>query len=290
MYLPLNALRAFEVSARHLSFTRAADELNVTQTAVSMQVKNLEERLGAALFRRLPRGLALTDEGLALLPVVAQSFGRIGAVLAQFEDGRKREVLTLGVVGTFAVGWLMPRLREFQQAWPFVDLRLLTNNNRVDLAGEGLDYAIRFGDGAWHGTDAQHLLSAPLAPMCAPEIAARLRRPADLAGETLLRSYRGEEWNEWFAAAGASCPPIRGFMFDSSLTMAEAAAQQAGVALLPVPMFTRELQQGRLVCPFDTKIAVGAYWLTRLKSRQETSAMLAFREWLLAHAAAAGPE
>ncbi|OWY30382.1 LysR family transcriptional regulator [Herbaspirillum robiniae] len=286
MYLPLNALRAFEVSARHLSFTRAADELNVTQTAVSMQVKNLEERLGAALFRRLPRGLALTDEGLALLPVVAESFGRIGTVLAQFENGRKREVLTLGVVGTFAVGWLMPRLREFQQTYPFVDLRLLTNNNRVDLAGEGLDYAIRFGDGAWHGTDAERLFSAPLSPMCAPEIAARLRRPADLASETLLRSYRSDEWNEWFAAAGAPCPPIRGFVFDSSLTMAEAAAQQAGVALLPVLMFERELRQGRLVCPFEAHIEAGAYWLTRLKSRQETTAMQVFRQWLLLHAGA----
>ncbi|KAF1046251.1 MAG: HTH-type transcriptional activator AmpR [Herbaspirillum frisingense] len=242
MYLPLNALRAFEVSARHLSFTRAADELNVTQTAVSMQVKNLEERLGVALFRRLPRGLALTDEGLALLPVVAESFGRIGTVLAQFENGRKREVLTLGVVGTFAVGWLMPRLREFQQTYPFVDLRLLTNNNRVDLAGEGLDYAIRFGDGAWHGTEAERLFAAPLAPMCAPDIAARLRTPADLAAETLLRSYRSDEWIAWFAAAGAACPPIRGFVFDSSLAMAEAAAQQAGVALLPILMFERELR------------------------------------------------
>ncbi|MBO9537581.1 LysR family transcriptional regulator [Herbaspirillum sp.] len=287
MYLPLNALRAFEASARQLSFTRAADELNVTQTAVSMQVKNLEDRLGVALFRRLPRGLALTDEGQALLPVLAESFGRIGTVLAQFENGRKREVLTLGVVGTFAVGWLMPRLREFQHTYPFVDLRLLTNNNRVDLAGEGLDYAIRFGDGAWHGTDAERLFSAPLAPMCAPGIAARLRRPADLAGETLLRSYRSDEWSEWFAAAGAACPPIRGFIFDSSLTMAEAAAQQAGVALLPVLMFERELQQGRLVCPFDTSIGAGAYWLTRLKSKQETPAMQAFRRWLLANSGTA---
>eukprot|EP01042_Synura_sphagnicola_P011806 gene11806-15049_t len=201
MHLPLNALRAFEVAARHLSFTHAADELNVTQTAVSMQVKNLEERMGVALFRRLPRGLALTDEGLALLPVLAESFERIATVLGQFENGRMREVLTVGVVGTFAVGWLMPRLRAFQQTYPFVDLRLLTNNNRVDLAGEGLDYAIRFGDGAWHGTDAEHLFCAPLAPMCAPAIAARLRHPQDLAGETLLRSYRAEEWQQWFAAA-----------------------------------------------------------------------------------------
>jgi LysR family transcriptional regulator of beta-lactamase len=284
MYLPLNALRAFEVSARHLSFTRAAEELSVTQTAVSMQVKNLEQRLGVALFRRLPRGLALTDEGLALLPVVAQSFGRIADVLAQFEDGRRREVLTVGVVGTFAVGWLMPRLREFQQQHPFVDLRLLTNNNRVDLAGEGLDYAIRFGDGAWHGTEAERLFEAPLAPMCAPEIAARLRAPSDLAAETLLRSYRSDEWRRWFAAAGVPCPPLRGFVFDSSLALAEAAAQEAGVALLPVLMFERELRQGRLLCPFGQRIVLGAYWLTRLKSRPQTAAMAAFRGWLQTHA------
>lgn len=284
MYLPLNALRAFEVSARHLSFTRAAQELSVTQTAVSMQVKNLEQRLGVALFRRLPRGLALTDEGLALLPVVAQSFGRIADVLAQFEDGRRREVLTVGVVGTFAVGWLMPRLREFQQQHPFVDLRLLTNNNRVDLAGEGLDYAIRFGDGAWHGTEAERLFEAPLAPMCAPEIAARLRAPSDLAAETLLRSYRSDEWRRWFAAAGEPCPPLRGFVFDSSLALAEAAAQEAGVALLPVLMFERELRQGRLLCPFGQRIVLGAYWLTRLKSRPQTAAMAAFRRWLQTHA------
>lgn len=285
MYLPLNALRAFEVSARQLSFTRAAEELNVTQTAVSMQVKNLEQRLGVALFRRLPRGLALTDEGQALLPVVAQSFGRIADVLSQFEDGRRREVLTVGVVGTFAVGWLMPRLREFQQDHPFIDLRLLTNNNRVDLAGEGLDYAIRFGDGAWHGTEAERLFSAPLTPMCAPDIAARLAHPSDLAAQTLLRSYRASEWSQWFAAAGTACPPLRGFVFDSSLALAEAAVQQAGVALLPVLMFERELREGRLVCPFETGIATGAYWLTRLKSRQETRAMSAFRRWLLEQAA-----
>lgn len=285
MYLPLNALRAFEMSARHLSFTRAAEQLSVTQTAVSMQVKNLEQRLGVALFRRLPRGLALTDEGLALLPVVAQSFGRIADVLGQFEHGRRREVLTVGVVGTFAVGWLMPRLREFQQNHPFVDLRLLTNNNRVDLAGEGLDYAIRFGDGAWHGTEAERLFEAPLAPMCAPALAAQLRNPADLASQTLLRSYRSDEWNQWFAAAGAPCPPLRGFVFDSSLALAEAAAQQAGVALLPVLMFERELRQGRLVCPFETGIVTGAYWLTRLKSRPQGAAMTAFRDWLQGHAA-----
>jgi len=281
MHLPLNALRAFEVSARHLSFTRAAAELNVTQTAISQQVKNLEERLKVPLFRRLPRGLALTDEGQALLPVLSESFQRIGHVLAQFDDGRLREVLTVGVVGTFAAGWLIPRLRAFQHAHPFVDFRLFTHNNRVDIAGEGLDYAIRFGDGAWHGTEAEALLSAPLSPMCAPALGEHLRVPADLAGQTLLRSYRADEWLGWFAAAGLARPVLRGAVFDSSLTMAEAAVQGEGVALLPVRMFVREVQQGRLVQPFDVEIDTGCYWLTRLKSRAVTPAMAAFRAWLL---------
>ena len=283
--LPLNALRAFEVSARHLSFTRAADELNVTQTAISQHVKNLEERMGVPLFRRLPRGLALTDEGLALLPVLAESFGRMGSVLEQFRDGQFREVLTVGAVGTFAVGWLIPRLRDFQQAHPFIDFRLFTNNNRVDLAGEGLDYAIRFGDGAWHGTEAEALMVSPLSAVCSPEIAQRLRAPADLSKELLLRSYRVDEWARWFDAAGVDCPLVRGVVFDSSLTMAEAAAQGAGVALLPVSMFARELQGGRLVRPFAVEIETGGYWLTRLKSRRATAGMRIFREWLLGAAA-----
>ncbi|GKS84632.1 LysR family transcriptional regulator [Acidovorax sp. SUPP1855] len=282
MHLPLNALRAFEVSARHLNLTRAAQELCVTQTAVSQHIRNLEERLGKPLFRRLPRGLALTDEGLALLPVLADAFGRIAGALEQFSDTRPREVLTVGAVGTFAVGWLLPRLREFQQACPFVDLRLLTHNNRVDIAGEGLDCAIRFGDGAWHGTEADRLLEAPLSAMCAPSIAPRLRAPADLAHESLLRSYRADEWAAWFSAAGVPCPLVRGTVFDSSLALAEAAAQGAGVALLPVRLFQRELQQGRLVQPFGTHIALGAYWLTRLKSRPPSAALQAFRGWLLA--------
>ena len=281
MQLPLNALRAFEVSARHLSFTRAAEELNVTQTAVSQHVKNLEERLKVQLFRRLPRGLALTDEGMSLLPALTESFERMAQLLDRFDDGRAREVLMVGVVATFAVGWLLPRLRDFQQAHPFVDFRLFTHNNRVDLAGEGLDLAIRFGDGAWHGTQADALLHAPLTPMCAPALQARLRGPADLAGQPLLRTYRVNEWAQWFDAAGLACPPVRGPVFDSSIALAEAAAQGAGIALLPPRMFARELQQGRLVRPFELEVGSGSYWLTRLKSRAQTAAMQAFRAWLL---------
>lgn len=281
-HLPLNALRAFEAAARQLSFTQAGLELRVTQAAVSQQVKGLEKILGVALFRRLPRGLALTEEGEALLPVLTDAFCRIAGTLDRFEGGRLREVLTLGTVGTFATGWLLPRLPEFRAAHPFVDLRLMTNNNRVDLAGEGLDCAIRFGDGAWHGTEATQLFDAPLSPLCAPALARRLSRPADLLRETLLRSYRIDEWARWFAAADLPAPNVRGFVFDSSLTMAQAAVQGVGVALLPARMFERDLRQGRLARPFKTEVSLGAYWLTRLKSRGETAAMTALRSWLLA--------
>jgi LysR family transcriptional regulator of beta-lactamase len=281
-HLPLNALRAFEAAARQLSFTRAGLELRVTQAAVSHQVKTLEEILGVPLFRRLPRGLALTEEGEALLPVLTDAFRRISGTLDRFAGGRLREVLTLGAVGTFVTGWLLPRLPDFRAQHPFIDLRLLTNNNRVDLAGEGLDCAIRFGDGAWHGTEAVRLFAAPLSPLCAPALAERLRQPADLMRETLLRSYRMDEWERWFAVAELPAPSIRGMVFDSSLTMAEAAAQGAGVALLPARMFGRDLHEGRLVRPFAQEITLGEYWLTRLKSRQESAAMEAFRLWLQA--------
>ena len=282
MQLPLNALRMFDAAARHLNLTRAADELCVTQAAVSQHIRNLEERLGKPLFRRLPRGLALTDEGHALWPAVAESFARIEHSLQQVAEPRPREVLTVGVVGTFAIGWLIPRLGQFQQQHPYIDLRLLTHNNRVDLAGEGLDAAVRFGDGAWQGTRAALLLRAPLTPMCTPALAQRLRQPADLAGQTLLRSYRLQEWESWFATLDQSAPLARGAMFDSSLTLAEAAAQGAGVALLPARMFQHLLQQGRLVRPFEQEVDTGAYWLTHLRSRAPSAALKTFRQWLLA--------
>jgi LysR family transcriptional regulator, regulator of gene expression of beta-lactamase len=287
-YLPLNALRAFESSARHLSFTRAAQELNVTQAAVSQQVRSLEERLGTALFKRLPRGLAMTDEGLALRPVLSDAFDRIEAVLKQFDGGHFHEVLTVGVVGTFAVGWLMPRLKSFRDAHPFVELRLLTNNNLVDLATEGLDFAIRFGDGTWPGSLATKLLDAPLALLCTPEIAARLARPDDLANETLLRSYRMDDWMNWFAAAGIAPRPVRGPVFDSSRLMVEAAIQGAGIALAPALMFEREINTGRLVRPFDVEVAAGSYWLTSLRAKPMTPAMVLFSQWIAREAAAPG--
>jgi LysR family transcriptional regulator of beta-lactamase len=282
-HLPLNALRAFEASARHLSFTRAAVELFVTPAAVSHQVKSLEAQLNVTLFKRLPRGLMLTSEGETLLPVLRESFDRIAETLERFEGGHYRDVLTVGAVGTFAVGWLLPRLADFQEKHPFIDLRLSTNNNRVDVAAEGLDYAIRFGAGAWHGIEALRLIEAPLSVLCVPELARQLNSPEDLLKQTLLRSYRTDEWPEWFLACGLppNTAPTRNIVFDSSLAMMEAALQGAGIALAPPLMFSRQLAAGAIEQPFAIGITTGSYWLTRLQSRPETAAMAAFKEWLL---------
>lgn len=289
-FLPLNGLRAFEASARHLSFTRAAIELCVTQAAVSQQVKGLEKRLGVSLFQRLPRGLKITAEGEALLPTVTSSFDQMATTLDRIEAGQVRELLFLGVVGTFAVGWLLPRLKAFQKQHPFIDVRVSTNNNRVDMAAEGLDFAIRFGQGSWHGTDAFRLFEAPLSPLCTPKLAEALKTPADLMEATLLRSYRADEWSNWFAAAGVT-PAAQvnaGIVFDTSLGMMEAALQGLGVALAPPSMFSRHLASGAIIQPFPVTISLGSYWLTRLQSKPPTPAMQAFSDWMFDSIGAAG--
>lgn len=278
--LPLNALRAFEAAARHRNFTRAAIELCVSQAALSHQIKGLEARLGVKLFRRLPRGVLLTDEGQALVPVLGTAFDSIGATLDRFVDGRYRTVVALGVVGTFAVGWLLPRLEAFAARHPEVDLRVMTNNNRADLAAEGLDLAIRFGDGDWPGVIATRIMAAPMIPMAARQFAA-----ADITRVPLLRSYRADEWRRWFAAAGLACPVLQGPVFDSSLTMAIAAAAGGGAALLPAAIFGGGRTVAGLLPLSSVGIDVGSYWLTRSRSRPETAAMTAFQRWLTSTAA-----
>lgn len=279
--LSLNTLRAFDAAARHLNFTRAADELCVTQAAVSHQVKALEDYAGKALFRRTARGLVLTDEGALLAPTVDASFQRIDALLQAFRQGGPHEVLTVGVVGTFAVGFLMSRLADFRRQHPRIELRLLTNNNKVDLAAESLDYAIRFGDGAWRSVQAEALMRAPLSPLCAPGDRAALRHPEDLRKHVLLRSYRSQDWRSWLAQADANDLTPQGPLFDTSTLMVQAAMLGQGVALAPPCMFERELRLGLLAQPFALEVDVGGYWLTRLLSKEPTPAMEAFRAWLL---------
>ncbi|WP_345830730.1 LysR family transcriptional regulator AmpR (plasmid) [Pantoea sp. BRR-3P] len=281
-YIPLNALRAFEAAARHLSFTNAAIELNVTHAAVSQQVKSLEQQLGCQLFVRISRGLMLTTEGESLLPVLNDSFDRIADTLDRFSAGTMREKLKVGVVGSFATGLLIPRLSDFNRHHPHIELQLSTHNNRVDPAAEGHDYTIRFGSGAWHGTEAQFICDAPLSPLCSPTIAQQLQQPADVHKFTLLRSFRRDEWSHWLQSINEHPPspshPV--MIFDSSLTMVEAALLEVGIALAPSKIFHHLLQTDKLVRPFTAEIDLGGYWLTRLQSRAESAAMTAFSAWL----------
>lgn len=278
--IPLNALRAFEVAARQGSFTSAAIELCVTQAAVSHQILRLEDQLGVKLFHRTPKGLILTSEAEALSPVLTSSFDQIGGVLDRFLDGRYVETINVGVVTTFAVGWLVRRLPEFKELHSGISIRLFTNNNRVDIAREGLDLAIRFGQGRWPGLTAQPLMQTPLTPLCAPALVSQLEAPAALAQQVLLRSYRTDEWPIWFKEAATMPPKLDGPVFDSSIAMAELAASGFGVALLPVRMFEAQLADRRLARPFHMEVTTGRYWITRLSSKPESSAGRAFEAWL----------
>jgi len=280
--IPLNGLRVFEVALRQGSFTRAAIELRVTQAAVSHQIARLEDRLGVTLFLRTSGGLVPTDEGRALYPVVEHGFDTIARALDRITGHRHIEILKVGVVTTFAVGWLLPRLAAFQRSHPTIDLRISTNNNRVEVLREGLDMAIRYGTGTWTGLKAELLLDAPLSPLCAPSVAHRLATPDDLCGEILLRSYRGDEWPRWFAGVDGTCPPLTGPIFDSSIAIANIAMDGGGVALLPVAMFARLIDEGRLVQPFSAHVAAGSYYLTWPADRPVTPEMMDFADWLRA--------
>lgn len=278
--IPLNALRVFEVAMRQGSFTRAAIELRVSQAAVSHQIARLEDRLGAKLFLRTSGGLIPTDEGQALFPVLEHGFDTMARALDRLGGRREREILKLGVVTTFAVGWLIPRISSFQAAHPNVEVRISTNNNRVEILREGLDLAVRFGSGHWPGSEVEALVEAPLSPLCAPSLSGEMRCPDDLGRQTLLRSYRSDEWAHWFASVGISAPSISGPVLDSSVALADLAQDGHGVALLPVAMFTQRIAEGRLVQPFQAAVTAGRYYLCWPEDRRLTPAMIDFRHWL----------
>jgi len=276
----LNGLRAFATAARHLNLTRAAEELCVTQAAVSHLIKTLETQLGRPLFMRTTRGLLLTDDGARVAPAIQQAFAQLDAAMALLDDAAPRQRFTLAVVGTYLHGHLLERLSGLQLRLPQVDLRIQTHNNRLDLPAETIDAAIRFGDGAWRSTEALPLQAAPLTPLCAPGLA--LHEPRDLHRHTLLRSYRTSDWPAWARAAGCPSLNARGPQFDSSVLMVQAAMQGLGVALAPACMFQRELASGRLLRPFTMEVDQGRYWLTRSLAREPSPAWALVRDALLA--------
>ncbi len=287
--LPLNALRAFEASARHLSFTRAAAELHVTQAAVSHHVKALEQQLGLKLFRRLPRGLLLTDEGQTLLPELREAFDHLAGAVERARAGRGRGTLSLSLVATFALSWLVPRLPRFHAAHQGIELRLTTHNNRpVDFEREDVDLAIRYGSAEEQGGQADKLFDYALTPLSGRQFIGRLSRLQDLRHLPLIRTGDAGDWPLWLHAAGLPDIRMAGPVFDSTRVMIEAAIEGVGIAIGSPYLFSGEIADGRLHQPFPLTVPNGrAYWLVTPADRLRNPTIRAFRDWVLKEAAEA---
>lgn len=282
---PLNALRAFEAAARHLSLTKAAEELGVTQAAVSHQVKALEEDLGTPLFRRLTRALALTDTGALLAPELAQAFARIAAAAQRAREREAKGTLTISLLYTFALR-LVPRLGAFAARHPEIVLRLDNSTRKIDFDREPHDAAIRYtADANASGLSVVKLFDDALTPLCAPEIARRIRKPADLFDFEMLDDHNfWSDWKIWLAAAGldTAAPRKRATVFDSTRLAVEAAMEGLGVALGAPYLFESQIASGRLVQPLDLVLPAGkAYWFVCRKADADRPTLKALRDWLL---------
>lgn len=284
---PLSALRTFEAAARHLSFTRAAEELHVTQAAVSHQIRTLEEHLGVLLFRRLNRRLLLTDEGQLLMPAVRRAFDELSAGVERVRERCCGGALTISTTPSIAANWLAGRLGRFQALRPEFEIRLMATPRLIDFAREGVDCGIRYGFGSWPGLRALRLLNATLVPLCSPKLLEGprpLRTPADLGHHTLLHALDDmDDWRLWLQAAGVpGIDPTRGLKFDSLPLALRAAIGGAGVAIAGAPMATEDLAAGRLVQPFDLELpSECAYYFVAPEATADQPKIEAFRDWLL---------
>jgi DNA-binding transcriptional LysR family regulator len=289
---PLNALRAFESAGRHLSFTKASDELAVTPTAISHQIRLLEDTLGVKLFRRLPRRLLLTDAGQELLAGARDAFTRLGTAVERVASGGLRGALTISSTVTFAWRWLVPRLQRFQSAHPEIDLRLDASQRAVDFHREGVDAAIRYGRGNWPGLYAVKLFEEKLSVLLSRELLASgptPKSPRDILRYPLLRdsAVNDEDWRAWLTLAGVSPREARhGGVFDSSQMAIQAALGGAGAALVMPAFFVDELESGRLVQPFDLTIDSGkAQYFVCPEGYEARAKIAAFRDWIKAELA-----
>lgn len=292
---PLNALRAFEAAARHLNFSRAADELSVTPGAVSQQIQNLEDYVGAALFKRTPKGLLLTDAAQTALPALREAFDRLAeaaSLLTAAVDGRR---LTLTAAPSFAAKWLVPRLGKFEDAHPQVDVWLSAGIDLVDLTAGEVDLAIRYGAGRYPGMEVRRLMSETVIPVASPELMATnpISQPSDLARHVLLHDGSPEpddscpDWTMWLAARGVKgVDGTRGPRFNQSSLVIEAAANGRGVALAKRTLAQADLDAGRLVAPLQDQTAVDfAYYLVHPKAKGRLPQVKAFIGWIEAEAA-----
>jgi LysR family glycine cleavage system transcriptional activator len=291
---PLNALRAFEAAARQLSFTRAAAELNVTQNAISHQIRALEQRLGVRLFRRLPRGLLLTEEAQRYLPPIRDAFDQIALATERLVGAGTGATLTVSVLPSFAAKWLVPRLGRFRAAHPDLDLRISAASQLVDFARDDVDVGIRMGRGAYPGLRVERLFGETLVPVCSPLLqtagAHPLRQPEDLRHHVLLHDDDYAGWELWLGLAGVTgIDARRGPLFTDSGMVVQAAAEGQGVALARRQLAAGDLAAGRLIQPFDVTIPHDlAYYLVCPEATASQPKIAAFRGWLLAEAASEG--
>jgi LysR family glycine cleavage system transcriptional activator len=293
---PLNALRAFEAAARHMNFSRAADELSVTPGAVSQQIQNLEDYIGAALFKRTPKGLLLTDAAQTALPALREAFDRLAeaaSLLTAAEDGRR---LTISAAPSFAAKWLVPRLGRFEAAHPEVDVWLSAGLELVDFAGGEVDLAIRYGTGRYPGLEVRRLLGETVSPVASPKLLAEtpLKQLSDLGRHVLLHDGSPDaddscpDWSMWLAARHVKgADGTRGPRFNQSSLVIEAAVNGRGVALAKQTLAQADLDAGRLVQPFEDATAVDfAYYIVHPKAKGRLAQVKAFVAWLLEEAEA----
>lgn len=289
---PLNALRAFEASARHLSFVKAAEELHVTPAAVSHQVKKLEDYLGVQLFRRLPRGLLLADAGQILLSELREVFLRLDKAMERVLESRSRGALTISVAPVFAVKWLLPRLQKFDNLHPDIDVRMSSSLELIDFQRDAFDAAIRLGRGQYPGLTAKILFDESITPMCSPRLLEGhhpLKGPDDLRRHVLLHDDsmafdpEAPNWETWLEAAGTKrVDASRGPHFGQPDHALQAAMDGAGVVLGWRSLAANDIAAGRLAVPFDLALPLGsAFYLVYPEAYADRRKVTAFRNWLL---------
>jgi LysR family transcriptional regulator, glycine cleavage system transcriptional activator len=286
----LNGLRAFEAAARHLSFTNAAAELNVTQTAISHQIRRLEEELGIRLFVRQNRALALTPEARDYLPGVRAAFNDLRLATDRLLRKDDDKVLTVSTLASLAAKWLLPRLTDFQEQHPGIDVRITTSTSLVDFQRDNVDAAIRYGRGQWPGLRADWLMADELFPVCSPSLLRGdkpLRQPEDLRGYPLLHTSNAnsDDWRLWLTAAGLPGDIARqpGITFDMIFMTIQAAIDGIGVAMGRTSYVQDDIAKGRLVVPFKIALPADAgFYLVAPEGRREPPKLAAFREWMIA--------
>ena len=283
---PLNSLRAFEAAGRHLSFTKAAMELAVTQAAISHQVKALEDNLNVALFRRLPRQLELTRAGHLLLPVVRNSFDSISHSVAELRKLTARSELTVRLAPSFAAKWLLPRLEGFRQLHPQIELSLTHSNEVVDFKRQSIDLAVTYGKGDWPDRVAERVLTLDFFPVCAPSFLKGphpLTSASNLCHHTLLHDSTYKNWTAWVDLAGLpDVDPKRGTVVDDTNVLMQAAIDGLGVALGSNRFIAGDLAAGRLVNPFGPVLHDDyAYYVVCPLANLDRPEVRGFRDWLI---------